>query len=200
MPQWYRIVLQKIIYMMGDCMKQLKIKKDRFTCDVFKVIENKRYTQKEISNKKFNCYVALIILDSVTIPQTWNYNGEEIIFCDSGMKWLRILPKNENFTIMAVMNDRDDIITWYIDIIDGYGFDEDGIIYVNDLFLDLIVYPDGKIIIDDMDELEAALDQKVISIDMYEKALKTSKMLQENILCDISKLNDFCSQCLNEIK
>jgi len=181
-------------------MKNLKVKKDRFTCDLFKVIANKRYTQKKISNKKFNGYVALIILDSVTIPQKWNYNGEEIIFCDSGMKWLRILSKDENFTIMAVMNDRDDIIAWYIDIIDGYGFDEDGIIYVNDLFLDLIVYPDGEIIIDDMDELETALEQKFISIDTYEKALKASKRLQENILYDISKLNYFCKQCLNEIK
>jgi len=181
-------------------MKHLIIKQDRFTCDVFKVIANKRYTQKEISNKEFKGYVALIILDSVTIPQTWNYNGEEIIFCDSGMKWLRILPKHGNYTIMAVMNDRDDIIVWYIDIIDGYGLDEDGIVYVNDLFLDLIVYPDGKIIIDDMDELEAALDQKVISINMYEKATKASKKLQTNILYDIEKLRSFCTQCFNEIK
>ncbi|HEY5563106.1 MAG TPA: DUF402 domain-containing protein [Clostridiaceae bacterium] len=181
-------------------MKQLTIKKDRFTCDVFKVIENKRYIQKKISNKEFNCYVALILLDSVTMPQTWNYNGEEIIFCDSGMKWLRILPENEDFTIMVVINGRDDMIAWYIDIIDGYGFDEDGIVYVNDLFLDLIVYPDGKIIIDDMDELEEALEQKVISIDMYEKALNTSERLQENILYNILKLNNFCMQCLNEIK
>jgi uncharacterized protein len=180
-------------------MKQLKIKKDRFKCDVFKVIVNKRYTQKKISNKEFNGYVALIMLDSVTIPQTWNYNGDEIIFCDSGMKWLRILPINENFTIMAVMNDRDDIIAWYIDIIDGYGFDEDGIVYLNDLFLDLIVYPDGKIIIDDMDELEAALEQYektscyIISFDIY---INTIFKYLENFIEEILKTSSLPSSII----
>ena len=37
------------------------------------------------------------------------------------------------------------------------GIDADGIPYFDDLYLDLVVYPGGTIIVDDMDELEEAL-------------------------------------------
>ena len=39
------------------------------------------------------------------------------------------------------------------------------------MFLDLIVYPNGYIKIDDMDELAQALDEKVITEEMYNREL-----------------------------
>lgn len=38
-----------------------------------------------------------------------------------------------------------------------------GTSYFDDLYLDFVVYPDGSVIIDDMDELEAALYQHNIT-------------------------------------
>ena len=35
------------------------------------------------------------------------------------------------------------------------GIDYDGVPYFDDLYLDLVVYPDGTIVVDDMDELES---------------------------------------------
>ncbi len=40
---------------------------------------------------------------------------------------------------------------------DEQGYDEDGVPYFYDLYLDLVVYPDGTVIEDDMDELQEAL-------------------------------------------
>ncbi|MDD6794142.1 MAG: DUF402 domain-containing protein [Clostridiaceae bacterium] len=176
-------------------MKELMIKKDKFTCDAWTVIKEKRYTQKKMK-KFFEGYLGLLKIDKVSEPQFWNYNNNKVKVCDSRMKWIRILPKDENYTIMGVFDEDNKLVVSYIDIIDGYGKDEDGIIFVNDLFLDIIVYPDGQIIIDDMDELKGALEQNIITQEKYEKAIETSKNLQNEILLDKEKFNNFCKQCL----
>ena len=51
----------------------------------------------------------------------------------------------------------------YIDMIAGQGKDVDGIAYIDDLYLDLVAYPDGTVLEDDMDELEEALRNGDIS-------------------------------------
>lgn len=55
------------------------------------------------------------------------------------------------------MDEENEILLWYIDMIAGQGIDIDDIPYFDDLYLDLIVYPDGSIIEDDRDELEQLL-------------------------------------------
>ncbi len=92
-------------------------------------------------------------IKEVTKPQVWNYNGKDTIVCDKGIKWISILPKDKYYCITAMLDQKEEIIAWYIDMIAGQGVD-DGIPYFYDLYLDLVVYPDGTIIIDDMDELE----------------------------------------------
>lgn len=43
----------------------------------------------------------------------------------------------------------------------------DGAPYFDDLYLDLVVYPDGTVIVDDMDELEEALLEKGITQEQF---------------------------------
>ena len=175
----------------------MKIKKDRFTCDNWTVITDKTYTQKEIHNDVFDGYVSLLELNKVSKPQIWDINGEKITVCDNEMKWIRILPKEVDYTIMAIFNKKNEIQVCYIDLIDGYGIDIDGIVYVNDMFLDLIIYSDGYAKIDDMDELEQALNEKVITEEMYNNVLKTCKELKRNIQNNINKFNNYCVDILN---
>lgn len=175
----------------------LKIKKDRFTCDNWTVITDKTYAQKEIQNKIFQGYVSLLDIKEVLEPQTWDFNGKKITVCDKGMKWVRILPMNADYTIMAIFNKVNKIQVCYIDIINGYGIDLDGIVYVNDMFLDLIVYPDGYIKVDDMDELVQALNEEVITEEMYNKALETCEILKDNIQNNRNGFNDYCINILN---
>ncbi len=65
------------------------------------------------------------------------------------------------------MNENEEILLWYIDMIADQGADPDGVPYFDDLYLDLIVYPDGTIKEDDMDELAETLAQKEISEEQY---------------------------------
>ena len=76
------------------------------------------------------------------------------------------------------------------------GTDEDVIPYFDDLYLDLVVYPNGTIIEDDMDELEEALLIKDISEEQYDLAINTSILLKEGILKNIETFISYTYKCL----
>ena len=58
---------------------------------------------------------------------------------------------------------------------------EGGIPYFDDLYLDLIVVPGGKLIEKDIDEIEAALAEGEITKQQYDKAWTTFEKLKREI-------------------
>jgi len=61
--------------------------------------------------------------------------------------------------------------------------------------LDLVVYPDGTIIEDDMDELQDALSKGDITQEQFRLALETSHRLQQGILSNVPSLIDYTRKC-----
>ena len=93
------------------------------------------------------------------------------------------------------MNEKNDILVWYIDMIAKQGTDADGIPYFDDLYLDLVVYPNGEIKTDDMDELEEALRQKDITQEQFDLALHTAAALRDGLLSDIQAFVRYTEKC-----
>lgn len=98
-----------------------------------------------------------------------------------------------------MLNENDEILLWYIDMIANQGLDQEGVPYFDDLYLDLVVYPDGTIIEDDMDELEEALLVKDITEKQYNLAIHTSKKLKEGILSNIETFIAYTYECLKMV-
>lgn len=145
-------------------------------------------------------YIGLVEIQEVNETQVWKFNGEDIVVCDKGIKWLSILPQNDWYCITAMMNEKEEILLWYIDLIGAQGVDIDGVPYFDDLYLDLVVYPDGTIIVDDMDELEDALEKNDITQEQFKLAIETSDKLHKGILSDITNLNKYTKKCLEIVK
>lgn len=175
------------------------MKRNRLSYDEWKCIVSKKIVGKNVTTDFFEGYVSVIRMEKVTEPQIWKFNGEDIIVCDNGLKWLSILPQNDFYCITAMLNKKDEILLWYIDMIADKGFDKDGIPYFDDLYLDLVVYPDGTIIEDDMDELEEALSIKGISEEQYGLAISTSKKLREGILSNIETFITYTYKCFEMV-
>ena len=94
-----------------------------------------------------------------------------------------------------MLNENDDILLWYIDMIAEQGIDVDSIPYFDDLYLDLVIYANGIIKVDDMDELEEALLRKDITEEQFNLAINTSKKLKKGLLSDIDTFVDFTLKC-----
>ena len=169
------------------------MKKCRLTYDEWKCIKEKQQTIQFFSTSKFCGYISVLEIKDVSEPQVWNFNGKEQIVCDKGIKWISILPKDKYYCITAMLDQNEEIIVWYIDMIASQGVD-DGIPYFYDLYLDLVVYPDGTIIVDDMDELEGALKSGVISEQLFRLALNTKEELENTLLSDLKSFAGYTKE------
>ncbi|MDW2796896.1 DUF402 domain-containing protein [Clostridium boliviensis] len=176
------------------------MKKSRLSYDEWKCIVSKEMYGKKVDTEFIKGFIGLIEIKEVSEKQIWKFNGVEITVCDKGMKWLSILPQDDFYCITAMMNERNDILVWYIDMIAEQGIDKDGVPYFKDLYLDLIVYPDGRIIVDDMDELEEALIQKDITQEQFNLAINTSEELKTGLLKDTNVFLEYSQKCYEIIK
>ena len=174
--------------------------KSRVTYDEWKCISDKSREGKIISTDSFEGYVGLLNINKVEESQRWNYNGEIITVCDDGYKWLTVLPKNERYCITIMMDSEYGVKVSYIDFINSQGIDEDGVPFFYDIYLDFVVYPDGTIIVDDMDELEQAVTQNDISIEQYNKTLEAADKLKNTLLCDMQKYDKFIKNRLQDVR
>ena len=176
------------------------MKRSRLSYDEWKCIQTKKLNGKQVNLDFFQGYIGLLEIEKVTEKQVWRFNGDEIVVCDDGLKWLSILPQNAYYCITAMMSSNDDILLWYIDIIAEQGIDDDMIPYFDDLYLDLVVYPDGTIKVDDMDELVEALSQNDISKEQFNLAIRTSNELQNGLLSNIDDFIDYTLKCKELVK
>ena len=157
----------------------------RVNYDEWKCIIEKSRIGKEIDTAEFSGYIGLLNIKEVTQPQIWKYNGEDLVVCDNNFIWLTLMPKNDYYCITVMMNDKNEIQVCYIDMIAEQGYDKDGTPYFYDLYLDLVVYPDGIIVEDDMDELQEALAIGDITKQQFDLALNTCEKLKSGLLKDI---------------
>lgn len=157
----------------------------------WKCITKKETNRKFVKTDNFEGYVEVIDIKEVTTPQIWKHNGEDIVVCDKGLKWISMLPQDDYYCITAMLNENGEIILWYIDMIAGQGLLDDGTPYFDDLYLDLVVYRDGTIVVDDMDELQDALRTKDITLEQYNLAICTSRKLQDGLLKNIDMFKQF---------
>ncbi len=163
----------------------------RITYDEWKCITAKTRTGKVVDTADFTGYVGLLNIHKVSEPQIWKYNGEDLTVCANNYQWLTIMPKDDYYCITVMMNDKCKIQVCYIDMLAEQGYDADEVPYFYDLYLDLVFYPDGTIIEDDMDELQNALESKDITKEQFDLAIATCDKLKNNLLSDNTAFINF---------
>jgi hypothetical protein len=114
-------------------------------------------------------------------PRSDFFGGISFIFLDKGYKVNRFYDVDGNFTY------------WYCDIID-VEYDQASDTYtINDLLVDIVIHPDGRVKVLDADELAQALDEGLVTVEQTVKALKTFDGLIKSIY-DGSFPPEICSK------
>lgn len=172
------------------------MKRKRISYEDWLSATDKTLTVRRIREAFFDGYVGLVKINAVEKPQTWRFHGRDIVFCDSGLQWLSMLPEDGAYCIGALLNAKSEPVLWYIDMIADWGVDPDGVPWFDDLYLDLVVDPSGSMIVDDQNELEAALRQGDITQAQFGLALRTCEKLQSGFRQNISNLQALTKTCL----
>ena len=92
-------------------------------------------------------------------------------------------------------NDNNEIVEWYFDISKEIGKEND-MPYEDDMYLDVVLLPNGKITLLDEDELEDALNQEKITKQEFEEAYQEANRLMEQIKDKADKLKEFTDKYL----
>lgn len=109
-------------------------------------------------------------------------SGHGIKLIADGYYIVEVVPKNENYSMRAFLNDKKEVLEYYFDISLGNGVDEETKVpYYDDLFTDIIVAED-KIYIVDENELSGALECKLITQEQYNLAKAVTDKLYKEIV------------------
>ena len=100
-------------------------------------------------------------------------------------------PERQNYPLTASEEYQPSI--WYVDIIEGTGYDEDGIAAFIDKYLDVIITPEGDVKVDDRDELDAAYASGELTKEQYDAALAEGEDILKAYGGDIRGLDAWCA-------
>lgn len=135
------------------------------------------YKQKRVNRDYFKGYVSYLKMINVNNPMVVTVENKEVCLLDENYIWYEVYPDNDNYAITIMYDDKGDLIQWYFDISKSIGV-KNGIPYEEDLYLDMLIKPNGEMLVLDEDELEEALKNKDITKEDYELAYDVLEKLK----------------------
>ncbi|WP_017185124.1 DUF402 domain-containing protein [Alkalibacillus haloalkaliphilus] len=153
-------------------------------------VKDRDYTQSYFDDDYFKGYVTLLKINQVSEPLDVSYGGREICIVDNGYIWLQHFPEGQHFTVTTMFNGKGEVIQWYIDLSLRNGI-ENAVPYYDDLFLDIVVLPNGQVFLLDEDELQDAFAHGMIDEDLYNLAYREANRLLWMIELDQFKLLNY---------
>lgn len=87
----------------------------------------------------------------------------------------------DGYKVSKFLKEDNSLLCWYFDIITYDHDTESNTLTVIDLLADVIIYPDGKMKIDDLDELSEAFEKKLIDESLLKKSLLSLNRLLNEI-------------------
>lgn len=161
------------------------------------------YYQMNMDNEIFRGFVSVIILTDGE-QFFWDFEkAGKVPVTGGGMIWLQLIPKGKRRLITAMLKpaegERDySVAVWYVDVIEKYVYDSDGVAVYWDKYLDVIATPQGDIRIDDRDELDEAYQQNDLTKVQYEEALEECDTIISEMFTDFGKTEENCLAILHE--
>ena len=158
-------------------------------------------TAKEISlkirnfkNTDFTGDIVLIIFKKMNKP----YIVDNINRClaDENYKWLEFYDYSKKYKLIAMYNEKKEVIQWYIDIARKIGKDN-GIPYEDDLYLDIVVTPNGEVVLLDEDEFKEAYNRREMTKEEFENAYKEANQLIQKFKNSIDELKKYTDYYLD---
>ena len=177
-------------------VKKMQIKQKSMSRSSWTRILDKEYVIMDITYNNSNGKIGLLYIKDVKEPLIKSYNNEKIVIVDKGYYWLQIGLKDKNYWITAIYDNNKNLIQYYIDITrNNYINSNDP--YFEDLFLDVVIFPNGNYITLDINELNQALSEKIITEQEFNMALDTANDVTKSILSNITDFDKLCFKYLN---
>lgn len=155
------------------------------------------YYQMRVETDYYQGLVSLIDLVSGEYYYWDLPKAGKVPVCGKGMKWLQLIPDENKRTITAKflptpkklqgVEYTNSLSVCYVDVIEGYEYAKDGVAVFEDKYLDVIFSPEGDVLLEDQDELDAAYESGELTKRQYQQAIAEGKKIMEELCSDIEK-------------
>ena len=153
------------------------------------------YSQKRVDEEFFKGYVAFVKIKDVQNPLIVNDGEKDVCIKNNDYKWIEVYPDNEHYVITIMFDNNDNLIQWYFDIAKEIGI-ENNIPYEDDLYVDIVITPNGRKEILDEEELMDALNKNEITQKDVELVYETVKLIEDKFVNNFSYLTDLTDKFL----
>ena len=122
------------------------------------------------------------------------YNG--VCIQDDNYKWLQFYQYNKRVCLTTIYDNNNNIVEWYFDIAKEIG-KENSMPYQEDMYLDVVLKPNGEVVLLDEDEFEEAFERKEFTKVEYDEAYKTAYELMDKLKNKQNEMKEFTDYYLN---
>lgn len=159
------------------------------------------YFQMRMENDIFTGLVSLIRLtDGEYLYWDFFPQAGKVPVAGKGMAWLQLIPDHGSRAITAMFLPDKRVSAWYVDVIEEATFDPDGVAVFIDKYLDVLFTPQGDVIVDDRDELDAAFGSEELTREQYDAALREGEAIIGELCSDIPTTEEWCRNILEAVE
>lgn len=148
----------------------------------------RRFIARRIDTPEYRGYVTLLCIDEVNEPVYVSFNKQRVCIIDRGYTWLRHFPDGAPYALLTAFDEQGELVQWYIDIVGRAGVDAQGIPWYEDLYLDIVISPEGETRLLDVDELDEALRRRAVTPGQYDFAWRQASVLLDALEDDLFPL------------
>ena len=148
----------------------------------------RRFAVKRIDSPEYRGYVTLLRFDKVSEPLYVTFGEQHVCIVDQGYTWLQHFPDGAHYALLTAFDERGELVQWYIDVIGQMGVDERGVPWYEDLYLDIVISPEGETLLLDVDELDEALRLGEVTQSQYDFAWHEASTLLDALEADMFPL------------
>ena len=173
--------------------------RDMRRSDWHRILERK-YTVSPCSFQGMEGVVSLLQIQKVTEPLLVSgENGAKVLIADKGFSWLQVAFREQFFWATVMFDSQGKFLQAYFDITAGNTFENMENPKFQDMYLDLVLLNDGRILVLDKDELEEALERKEITKKEYVQAINAGEELYRFLQENGEEFLQFCTEWRKKI-
>lgn len=143
---------------------------------------------------------SLITIWEVSQPLTVRNGDHDVTIVDQGMYWLQIAPKDQYVWVTAMFDQQDRLLQIYFDSTDGNCLEHSENPTFDDLYLDIVMEPEGQLYLLDRDELEEAFSEGAITVQQYQRTVAEGEKLFQWLTEHGQEVCAFCCAQMKKLK
>lgn len=157
------------------------------------------YYQMRVDLECFHGLACLIRLTDGEYQYWSTPKAGKVAVAGAGMIWLQLIPDDRHRLITVMYLPDNTVSGWYVDVMEGFEYAEDGVIIYEDKYLDVYFTPQGDVHIDDRDELDEAYESGELTKVQYEAALLEGESIVSELCSDMKATELWCKAVLEHV-